>query len=647
MRSSQSVVHENSNLDLVMSKLSTQRIIPGMTVYHEGARHYVVDLVSATRVLIKSENGQSKTVAATYIFPDLVQPLAQLPDLISIMPSKWDRAIEIYNAIEELVAMGKSRSRSDVQKVADSADKNISTVYRWLENYESTGLVSSLIKKPRSDVGSKRLDERVEKIIADTIENFFLTNQLRTPTKTAAEVRKVCIQNNLIPPDTKTVLNRISEISEEYRLRRRRGAKAADERFEPIKGSIPGANFPLALVQIDHTPMDVIIVDDMHRKSIRRPYLTIATDIYSKMCVGFYLSLDPPGGLATGLCLSRAILSKEKYLATLGLDDLSWPCWGVMRTVHTDNAKEFKGTLLGAAAKQYGIIAERRPKGRPKYGGGVERAFRTYMHEVHNELPGTTFSNVQEKLEYDSEGRAVMTLDALEKWLTLYLLGVYHQKPHAGNDGIPPIVQWERGIYGTETSIGTGIPMRVLDEDRLRIDFMPFEMRTVQEYGISIMGVPYWADALRRFIHSVVPNQKKIKQDYICRYDPRDLSKIWMFEPVSNKYIEISYRDLSHPPISLWELKDAKKLLRVESKSATNETLIFNTIDRMRALVASESAKTKSARTKQQKRKQWDSATKVSLKGEVQKVTPDIVKPVPVPEEDMDDFTPYDNIRES
>lgn len=630
-----------------MSKLSTLRIIPGMTVYHEGARYYVVDLVSATRVMIKGESGKSKTVAATDIFPDLEQPLAPLPDLVSITRGKWDRAIEIYNAIEALVAMGKSRSRSDVQKVADSTDKNISTVYRWLENYESTGLVSSLIKKPRSDVGSKRLDERVEKIIADTIENFYLTEQVRTPTKTAAEVRKVCIQNNFIPPDTKTVLNRISEISEEYRLRRRRGAKAADERFEPIKGSLPGATFPLAVVQIDHTPVDVIIVDDMHRKAIRRPYLTIATDVYSKMCIGFYLALDPPGGLATGLCLSRTILSKEKYLATLGLDDLSWPCWGVMRTVHTDNAKEFKGTLLGAATKQYGIIAERRPKGRPKYGGGVERAFRTYMHEVHNELPGTTFSNVQEKQEYDSEGRAVMTLDALEKWFTLYLLGVYHQKPHAGNDGIPPIIQWERGIYGTETSIGTGIPMRVLDEDRLKIDFMPFEMRTVQEDGVVNQYIHYWTDALRRLIHSVDPNSKKDAQKYICRYDPRDLSKIWLFEPSSNNYIEVPYRDLTHTPISMWELRDAKKRLRSESKSATNETLIFNTIDRMRALVASESAKTKSARTKQQKRKQWDSATKVSLEGETKKVKPAIVKPVHAPEEDMDDFTPYDDIRES
>lgn len=629
-----------------MSKFSTMRIIPGMNVFHGTVRHQVVDLVSATQVLIKAENGKYKTVSATELSPDLAQALSPIPDLGVIEPNKWERAIEIYNAIEPLVVMGfKSRTRTDVQKVADSVGKNIATIYRWLEAYEATGLVSSLIRKPRKDSGKKRLDERVEEIIHNTIESFYLTAQVRTPTKTAFEVRKVCIQNNLPPPDATTVRSRIFEISEEYRMRRRRGSKAADERFEPIRGSFPGADYPLAVVQIDHTPFDAIAVDDENRKATQRPFLTIATDVDSKMCVGFYLSLDHPGGLATGLCMSRAILGKESYLASLGLDHLSWPCWGVMTRVHTDNAKEFRGSLLGRAAKQYGIIAERRPKGRPKYGGTVERAFRTYMHEVHNELPGTTFSNVQEKLDYDSEGRAVMTFDALEKWFTLFILGVYHQTPHDGNDGLPPIVKWERGIFGTETTRGTGIPMRVPDEDRLKIDFMPFIMRTVQEYGIRLLGIPYWTDALRQFIHAVSPESRNLKKQFVCRYDPRDLSKIWMFEPESDRYIEVPYRDLSRPPISLWELKDAKRQLREESMSVTNEELIFKTIDQMRAIVASEAAKTKSARIKQQRRKQWDSAQKISLDGEANKVKQKPRKSEPEPE--VEDFTPFEGIRES
>lgn len=620
------------------------RILPGAIVYHESIRYQVVDLVSATHIVIKNHDDKTKTVKASDVLQDRGQPSDPLPDLSVIAPDKWERALEIYAAIQPLLAMGAGRTRTDVKKVADAMDKHIATVYRWIDDYESSGLLSALIRKTRKDAGAKRLEVQVETIIKEVIEELYLDSQRRTTTKVAREARKRCKQNGLPEPDPQTVRNRILEISEEYRMRRRRGAKAAAEHFDHILGSFPGAEYPLAVVQIDHTPMDVILVDDVNRMPINRPFLTIATDVYSKMCVGYYLSLDHPGALATGLCISRAILGKEAFLASLGLDDMAWPCCGVMTRIHTDNAKEFRGNLLGIATKQYGIIAERRPKGRPHFGGHVERAFRTFMHEVHNELPGTTFSNVREKLEYDSEGRAVMTFHALEKWFTLFLLGVYHQSPHAGNDGLPPIVKWDRGIYGTNNEIGTGIPMRVPDEERLKLDFMPVMTPTVQRYGIQIMGIQYWCDALRYFAGDHDPDLGKGKPKYICRYDPRNLSKIWMFEPKSGKYIEVPYRDLSRPPISLWELKESKRQLKKESIATTNEELIFKTIDRMRQLVAEEADKTKAARVKRQKRQQWNSASKVAAEN-TEKSNKKVNQLETIPE--TESFAPFEGIREA
>lgn len=613
-----------------------------MPVTFNGKVFQVVDLVNSTDVLLTEGDNRLITANSSELtFSKNIESLP-MPDLGAISSERWNEALAIYKLISPLINLGKDRKRTDVQRVANSVDKNISTVYRWIEAYEASGLVSSLLRKVRNDKGVKRLPHEVEQIITNTIETYYLSPQLRTPAKTAKEIRKICKQNKLPVPDASTVRNRIQGLSDEYILRRRRGSKAANERFSPLRGSFPGADYPLAVVQIDHTPVDVIIVDDENRKAIKRPYLTIATDVYSKMCVGFYLSIDNPGGLATGLCLSRAILGKEGYLHTLGLDHLSWPCWGVMSKVHTDNAKEFRGTLLGRATTQYGIVAERRPKGRPQYGGDVERTFRTYMHEVHNELPGTTFSNIQQKQNYDSEGRAVMTLDALEKWLTLYILGVYHQNPHAGNDGIPPIVQWERGIHGTHKELGTGIPMRMPDENRLKLDFMPFFMGTIQEYGIRNFSINYWSDAIRKYIHSRNPKAINTKQEYLCRYDPRDLSKIWMFDTETDQYLEIPYRDLSRSPVSLWEVKDAKRRMKEESIATTNEELIFQTIDEMRQIVVEEAAKKKAARVKLQRRKQWDSSSKISLTKEVKKP-----KPAVITEVETDEFVPFEGIRES
>jgi putative transposase len=620
-----------------------KRLVPGVDVRYRDSLHHVVDVVNTTQIIVESDNGQRTVVRASDVTLLDGVALDQSPDLAKIDQKKWLEAVEIYESISSLVAMGRrNRCSADVEAIADKVGKHRTTIYRWLELYEQTGLVSSLLRKKRADTGKGRISNQVEAVIKETIEQFHLTPQRRTPTKTAMEVRKICIQAGLPPPDEKTVRNRINALSGEVVLRKREGAKAAAERFTPLKGSFPGADYPLSVVQIDHTPMDVIVVDDVHRKPINRPWLTTAIDVYSRMVVGFYISLDPPGTFATGMCISMAILGKEIFLSKLNVD-LSWPCWGVMKKIHTDNAKEFRGTMLGRAAIQYGIIQEHRPKGRPHFGGHVERAFRTHMAEIHNELPGTTFSNVRFKRDYDSEARAVMTLDALEHWFTLFILGVYHQNPHSGIAGLPPIVKWELGIRGTGTTLGTGIPMRFSDEDRLKLDFMPYFERTVQEYGIQIEGISYWTDALRRLVHIRDPKHPSHAKIFICRYDPRDISSIWLYDDETNQYIEVPYRNLSRPAISMWELRKAKSTLREQSKASTNEELIFQTVDQMRAIVVVEAHKTKTARRMQQRKRNWDAGSKVTTA----KNKP-VAKPViDVELADFDDILPFDQIRES
>jgi putative transposase len=635
-----------------MAIFPTLRIVPGVMVYDAESRYIVVDLLNVSTVLVEDDQGRRSSKPAVDLKPDVSPPRNDRPhqDLLTIPREEWDRAVEIAEALHPLVEKGRGkRTRAEVNALAERLGKHPATVYRWLLDYEGTGLVSCLLRKPRKDKGGKRLPPRVEAIIKDCIDTFYLTNQRRSPAKTALEVSKRCKAEQLSPPDPNTVRTRILEIDESLRMRKREGYKAANEKFQPILGNFPGADYPLAVVQIDHTPMDVIVVDDIHRLPIGRPYLTLAVDVYSKMVVGFYISLDPAGALSTGLAISRAILGKEAYLHQLGLDDLEWPCWGMMRTIHTDNAKEFRGTMLGRAAQEYGIIAQRRPKGRPQYGGHVERAFRTYMSEVHNELPGTTFSNPKMRRDYNSEGKAVMTLDALECWFTMFLLGYYHQRPHDGNDGRPPQTQWELGLLGNGTTVlGRGIPARFPDEDRLRLDFLPYVKRTVQEYGVQFENIEYWSDAIRRFIHAKDPETQKLKREFICRYDPRDLNRLWFFDPESKQYIELAYRNLSRPSISLWELRLAKKQLREESASSTNEELIFRTIDRMRELVSSEAQKTKTARRMLQRRSGWCKSRKPAAP---KPANPTVATASSVQQssavEDDDDILPFDDIREA
>ena len=147
------------------------------------------------------------------------------------------------------------------------------------------------------------------------------------------------------------------------------------------------------------------------------------------MVVGFYISFDPPDALSVGLCIANGILPKEKWLARFDITT-PWPCWGIPRVIHADNAKVFRGNMLKRACEEHGIDLQWGPVATPHWGGHIERLLGTFLREIH-ELPGTTKSNPKERGEYDSEKGAAMTLSEFEKWLVTFIVEVYHQRVHS------------------------------------------------------------------------------------------------------------------------------------------------------------------------------------------------------------------------
>lgn len=75
----------------------------------------------------------------------------------------------------------------------------------------------------------------------------------------------------------------------------------------------------LEVVQIDYTPVDVIVVDEAHRLPIGRPWLTLAIDVATRVVVGFYVSLEAPSSTSVALCLTQSVLPKEPWLKARAL----------------------------------------------------------------------------------------------------------------------------------------------------------------------------------------------------------------------------------------------------------------------------------------------------------------------------------------
>jgi len=596
----------------------TFKIKVGQVVRHVGERYIVVEIKNLSEVLCRNLATQETVLTPIHeLAPDESQNLigkkvSVKTDLATIPSEQWAEASKRLELIRSLDQKGRyKRSQIEIHAIANILDRSPQTVYRWLKKYEQDGSISAFLPKERTDKGCGRLDEAVEEIIHEAIRRLLLKREFGTIKDVHRDVKRACTERNLKAPGMTVIRDRFLQISEKERVASRQGAKVACEKFTPLRGSFPGANHPLDVIQIDHTPADLIIVDDIYRKPIGRPTITIAIDVFSRVVMGFNMWLEAPGGASLGMCMLHALLPKEKWLADRGLK-AEWPCYGRPRKIHTDNAKEFRGTVFGRACKSYGIDLEQRPKGQPHFGGHVERGFRTYLRKIHT-VEGTTFSNTRSKFEYDAEGKAILSLKEFEFWFATYIAKVYHHDGHGGIK-MTPMAQFTEGILGGDGRPGIGAPERFTDEERVRLDFLPFVERTVQEYGVLIDHIYYNDDILRSRIHEKDPDNPKSARKFLFRRDPTDVSVIYFWDPNLKTYREIPTAHRGRPPVSLWEIRSAVRELNAKGKATVNENMIYEGIDEMREIERSAAERTKSARRNEQRRLESEKRRKKLVK---------------------------------
>lgn len=82
--------------------------------------------------------------------------------------------------------------------------------------------------------------------------------------------------------------------------------------------------------------VDIMVVDEIHRQSMGRPWVTVAFDIATRAVLGFVLSLNPPSAVSVGLALAMSALPKDDWLKERDLD-LQWPMHGLPKILHLDN----------------------------------------------------------------------------------------------------------------------------------------------------------------------------------------------------------------------------------------------------------------------------------------------------------------------
>ena len=150
-----------------------------------------------------------------------------------------------------------------------------------------------------------------------------------------------------------------------------------------------------------------------------------------------------------------------------------------------------------------------------------------------------------------------MTLEELQRWIALEIAGRYHQHAHRGLHAIPAQV-WQRATRDM-------VIRKVEDPTPFVIDFLPAETRSIMRNGLQLGLIRYWDPFLTR----VFP----LGTHLLVRFDPRDLSRIFVPALSDSDYLILPYANLRQPPITLAERERARAIAQKGSASVSEERL--------------------------------------------------------------------------
>lgn len=510
-------------------------------------------------------------------------PLDLIPD------ERWELARFRAEVLRQISGRGHDRAKQ-IAEAAGRLKLSTRSVRRLLRRLESDPRTSSLMLQPHpGGAGSSRLHPLTEEIINEALQDSYLKRQQRGISELTKEIRRRCRSRGLSAPAYNTVRKRVSALNQRSVAVSRRGPDEA-LKYRPVFASTPRRDYPLEMIQIDHTTADIILVDERSRQPIGRPTVTFAVDEYSRAIVGLVVSLEAPSSTTVALCVASIAGGKAERLARFGIS-APWEMEGLPEAVFVDNASEFRGTTLERGCEQHGIGLRFRRLGQKQEGGIVERLIGTFMRKVHN-LPGTTFSNVAARGTYDSDKSATLTLGEFEAWLLNEICGVYHNTVHSHLD-CSPNEAWLRGI-------SRRAPRQVSDRASFMLDFLPGTLRKVGTQGVVWDRISYSSPVLSEIL------MRGGKRRYLVKRDPRDISCVWLFDSHRSRYIELPYRDRWRPPIALWEHKRAIERARAEGACAIDEETIFQHVEEGRAIVAASVDRSRRARREKSRTRHLD-----------------------------------------
>lgn len=399
-------LRKNMVFDWKGATFRIERLQPNGEVLLEAINGGVLSLVKRQQLLDDFAQGLVSAAVATESIgtarASYSRPLDQLSEDAQRAVKRRRRYLEAITA-DGTPVFTPDYLRPILQTVAtelgESKPPGVTTVYRWYRRFTQGSDPRALI--PRYDLRgqkTRRQSPRMLELLAEAMVEAFNATPLATGQniysrllgKIDSENRRSLACTPLVAPSSRTVYRMLANADLYEMTALKEGKASADRRFRVGKAGIKSTRI-LERVEIDHTPLDLFLVDERTGLPLGRPTLTVAIDHFSRMPLGYYLSYGSPSAAAVVGALRHGILPKPATDAAIKdlVIENRWPTYGIPETVVADNGLEFHGIDLDGLAFDLGFVLVFCPKRQPRFKGAIERHLGTINRHFSQQLPGS------------------------------------------------------------------------------------------------------------------------------------------------------------------------------------------------------------------------------------------------------------------
>ena len=347
--------------------------------------------------------------------------------------------------------------------------------------------------------------------------------------------------------------------------------KVGDRRFELEKRTLTQSSTqsvigPNSVVQIDATIGDIYLVSSRNRnRIIGRPVIYIVIDVYSRMIVGFAVTLEGPSWLSAMIALESVPRNKVELCEEYGVSikPEEWPCHYLPRQIIADRGELLSTKALGLV-RQLGIQRSALPAYRADWKGIVERQFRTINNRIIKWTPGAVY-DVSERGGPDYRLDSTLTLPAFRKLLIHCILhhnnnkrmDWYRRDEFMVSNYVDkyPLDIWNNGIITRSGALKTE------EIDRVREALLPTETGSISRDGIygnklwyDIGGDPYLYEL------QIKAGNRRLALNFL--HDPRKVKYIYVRHPRTGILIpcKLSKDDVVFNNCNYYEVQDELEL---------------------------------------------------------------------------------------